>query len=33
MSSQPNWKRRVVVAPEVLPNRPLLKVNSYESDG
>ena len=33
MSSQPNGKRRVVVAPEVLPNRPLLKVNSYESDG
>lgn len=33
MSSQPSGKRRVVVAPEVLPNRPLLKVNSYESDG
>ena len=33
MSSQPNGKRRVIVAPEVLPNRPLLKVNSYESDG
>ena len=33
MSNQPSGKRRVVVAPEVLPNRPLLKVNSYESDG
>ena len=33
MTNQPSGKRRVVVAPEVLPNRPLLKVNSYESDG